>query len=414
MISYAQNFEDVMLWRALKHVPQGFYIDVGAHEPELHSVTRWFYDQGWRGVSVEPSPDLFGRLAAARPRDTNLRMAVSDAAGTMTLAVFGETGLATLEDAIAEETTRAGRLRVDLQVDVTTLADLCARHVPEGQDTHFLKVDVEGHERQVLAGADWRRYRPWIVLAEATTPGTQVQNHEAWEPILLDAGYEFVWFDGLNRFYIARERADLRAAFEAPPNVFDGFQRVGEAAGARHESELAKTRQQLAEAERRVAEAAALRLENARLAGALAESRGTIEAIRAEIGASRAAGEAVLAELRHFLAPHAHRSRPLWMKLLFHRSGRPSRVLRKALFHASGRPRGVFRHLVLHADGRPHAPFRAWMTSPEYRSLRGAVRVSAAAIAAGPQSSLSEDARLVLRRVEAMRARASKIRHGRD
>ena len=26
-ISYAQNFEDVMLWRALKHVEKGFYID---------------------------------------------------------------------------------------------------------------------------------------------------------------------------------------------------------------------------------------------------------------------------------------------------------------------------------------------------------------------------------------------------
>ena len=35
MISYAQNFEDVMLWRALRHVPKGFYIDVDAHEPEV-------------------------------------------------------------------------------------------------------------------------------------------------------------------------------------------------------------------------------------------------------------------------------------------------------------------------------------------------------------------------------------------
>ena len=29
-ISYAQNFEDVMLWRALKHISEGFYIDIGA------------------------------------------------------------------------------------------------------------------------------------------------------------------------------------------------------------------------------------------------------------------------------------------------------------------------------------------------------------------------------------------------
>ncbi len=34
-ISHAQNFEDVILWRALKHVQNGFYIDVGAQDPVI-------------------------------------------------------------------------------------------------------------------------------------------------------------------------------------------------------------------------------------------------------------------------------------------------------------------------------------------------------------------------------------------
>ena len=50
MISYAQNFEDVMLWRALKHVERGFYIDIGAQDPVVDSVSLAFYEQGWRGV----------------------------------------------------------------------------------------------------------------------------------------------------------------------------------------------------------------------------------------------------------------------------------------------------------------------------------------------------------------------------
>jgi hypothetical protein len=33
-ISYAQNYEDVMLWRALRDVEKGFYVDVGAADPE--------------------------------------------------------------------------------------------------------------------------------------------------------------------------------------------------------------------------------------------------------------------------------------------------------------------------------------------------------------------------------------------
>jgi hypothetical protein len=41
--SYAQNFEDVMLWRALGHVAQGFYIDLGAHDPVIDSVSHALY-----------------------------------------------------------------------------------------------------------------------------------------------------------------------------------------------------------------------------------------------------------------------------------------------------------------------------------------------------------------------------------
>ena len=33
-ISYAQNYEDVILWRALRDVEHGFYVDVGAADPE--------------------------------------------------------------------------------------------------------------------------------------------------------------------------------------------------------------------------------------------------------------------------------------------------------------------------------------------------------------------------------------------
>ena len=43
MISYAQNFEDVMVYRALRHRQSGFYIDVGAADPVHFSVTKWLY-----------------------------------------------------------------------------------------------------------------------------------------------------------------------------------------------------------------------------------------------------------------------------------------------------------------------------------------------------------------------------------
>lgn len=72
-LSYAQNFEDVMLHRAFRNVERGFYVDVGAFDPTHDSVTKAFYDRGWNGINIEPIPEYHARFTAERPRDINLR-----------------------------------------------------------------------------------------------------------------------------------------------------------------------------------------------------------------------------------------------------------------------------------------------------------------------------------------------------
>ena len=84
MISYAQAKEDVLLWRALAprvHHADAFYIDVGAYHPEIDSVSKVFYDHGWRGVNVEPVAPFFAEFVAGRPDEVNLQVAISDHAG---------------------------------------------------------------------------------------------------------------------------------------------------------------------------------------------------------------------------------------------------------------------------------------------------------------------------------------------
>jgi FkbM family methyltransferase len=245
-LSYAQNFEDVMLWRALRSVGRGFYIDVGAAHPDTDSVTRAFYDRGWHGINVEPEAEAARRLADARLRDVTLRVAVGESAGTAEFFSVPTTGLSTLERDALPAIARAGfEVRTE-RVEMTTLAAICRDHAP--RDIHFLKIDVEGGELAVLRGADFAAFRPWIVVVEATAPMSTEQTHHAWEPILLSAEYRFVYFDGLNRFYVAAERHDsLAPGFAAPPNVFDDFLRVADTEWARR----------LAEAQARAATVAA-------------------------------------------------------------------------------------------------------------------------------------------------------------
>jgi len=222
-VSYAQNFEDVVLYRALKHVSSGFYIDVGAASPDEYSVTKAFYERGWNGINIEPCHEYFNLLAQQRPRDTNLNLAAGSQGGAGILGVFTGTGLSTLNDAVKAAHVRSGLHAHERKVRIQTLNTIWKTHVPPGQQVHFLKIDVEGTENEVVQGNDWRANRPWIVVVEAHIPSSSVEAKHVWEPILLGAGYSMSYADGLNRFYLAHEQSELAQAFKYPPNVFDRF-----------------------------------------------------------------------------------------------------------------------------------------------------------------------------------------------
>ena len=83
MISYAQNQEDVILRRVFPHGNDGFYIDVGANDPVQDSVTKHFYDRGWRGINIEPQIGRYKRLCAQRQNDINLNVGLSNRDGTL-------------------------------------------------------------------------------------------------------------------------------------------------------------------------------------------------------------------------------------------------------------------------------------------------------------------------------------------
>ena len=221
-LTYAQNFEDVLLWRALKHVKNGFYIDVGANDPELHSVTRAFYDAGWWGINVEPMPSYRAEFERQRPRDINLSVAAGAADGEITLFdTPAVNGWASTDAAVAAAHRAEGVDVVEVTVPLRTLNAICAEHVRG--DIHFLKIDVEGFEGDVLRGIDLQRWRPWILVVEATLPNSRDTNHGAWEHLIVSQRYTFAYFDGLNRYYVADEHAELRAALSVQANVFDAF-----------------------------------------------------------------------------------------------------------------------------------------------------------------------------------------------
>lgn len=219
--SYAQNFEDVILWRAFRHIDNGFYIDVGAQDPMVDSVSCGFYEKGWRGVSVEPVHAYAEKMRQARPDEVIIEAAVGTGRGPITFYCFPETGLSTADRDIAERHRQSGRAWEEVRVDCLSLESILDRFAD--RTVCWLKIDVEGMEKDVLSSWGASKVRPLVVVIEATAPSSRDRTDHGWAHLLESRGYRARYFDGLNCFYIHDNAALDADAFGVPPNVFDGF-----------------------------------------------------------------------------------------------------------------------------------------------------------------------------------------------
>ena len=168
-ISYSQEGEDRVLSRFLEGRKAGFYVDVGAHHPIRFSNTFLFYERGWRGINIEPSPNAIGQFNRKRRRDINVEKGVGETPEELTYYMFDDPALNTFDKALMQERETQTPYRVvgTTRVMVERLETLLRENLPQGQMIDFMSVDVEGFDLQVLHSNDWRRYRPEFVLVEA-------------------------------------------------------------------------------------------------------------------------------------------------------------------------------------------------------------------------------------------------------
>jgi FkbM family methyltransferase len=228
-ISYAQNGEDVRVWRALRHLESPVYVEVGAHDPFEMSVTASLSSLGWHGILVEADPEMAQRLRAARPRDTVVAAAAYDRGGVLHLQRTPKPGQAFVRSQSPDDARDVPEEGLGtMSVPAVRLDDVLETAAYD--QIHFMAIDVEGAEAAVLRGCDLRRWRPWILCVEATEPDSRTPTWQRWDPGVLAAGYQFVASDGLNRWYLADEHAELTDVVAEPFNILDegldGWRRV--------------------------------------------------------------------------------------------------------------------------------------------------------------------------------------------
>jgi len=156
----------------------GFFVEAGANDGYTQSNTYYLERfRGWRGILIEPVPELAERCRRERPRSRVVSCALVSPdwpAPTVSMRTANLMSLvrgAMKSDAAdAAHVERGARVQGGIAVgEVETPARTLSSVLDEAGAARidFLSLDVEGYERQALDGLDLERHRPAWILVEA-------------------------------------------------------------------------------------------------------------------------------------------------------------------------------------------------------------------------------------------------------
>ena len=171
--SFSSDGEDYILTKILNGINSGNYIDIGANHPVLHSNTFVFYLSGWKGICVDPIPDLVNKYKFYRPNDIFISAGLSSGTENKSLPFYY---YANHPDNSTFDIERVKVLESVHNRKPTKILDLPLIGVDEifskfkqscnSEEVHLLSIDVEGFEKMILDSFFLKKIFPWVVCVE--------------------------------------------------------------------------------------------------------------------------------------------------------------------------------------------------------------------------------------------------------
>lgn len=206
----SQNGQDRFLAEHIfQGVTDGYFVDIGANDGVTYSNTYYFEKRGWKGLCIEPIPEVFEKLRANRNCECLWGVLSSKQAPFAELLhVVGYSEM--LSGVVdAYETQHAERVKRELReyggkAEVVKVPNYLFNEVVAQTHIDYVSIDVEGSEYDILKSIDFKKYTVKVISVE------NPYNNRAMHSYLQASGFEFLQTVGADDIFINQQYAHLR------------------------------------------------------------------------------------------------------------------------------------------------------------------------------------------------------------
>ena len=205
-VSHSAFGEEILVNRIFKNIDLGFYVDVGALNPRVGSLTYQLYKKGWSGINIDLTEENIKLFKLTRKRDVSIQIAVSDKKKILKSYIFDVgSGLNTLEKKYAENwSKKINKKYKTVKIRSDTLTSIISDNT-SSKNFEYLNIDVESHEIKVLKGFDFKQFRPKLITVEIHGNEIEIIKKSDVYKFLISKKYKLVSFYHLTCFFIPSE-----------------------------------------------------------------------------------------------------------------------------------------------------------------------------------------------------------------
>lgn len=168
LVSFSKSGDDIQLRQLIKNKKPGTYVDIGCWDPTKSSNSYFFYLRGWRGICIDPNPELAERYKKIRPSDTFINCAIGQNKGHLNYYMLDEhnSSMNTFDLEFLKKHNLESKIKETLSIPLYNLKAILDKHLKPNERLDFFDIDVEGLDLEVLKSNDWEKYRPAVLIIE--------------------------------------------------------------------------------------------------------------------------------------------------------------------------------------------------------------------------------------------------------